>query len=159
MRILRDRWATGYLRAGLVNAMSAARAALLTAGCLAAFAYAGKRVVDLMNPAPAAAAASPASLESRPCRLSIRGSALSPLLFPTLDGAKEYDGAVVARDVAGANKAIRLNLGFAVSPMAACNHIDSAGGFGELSYAKVRVTEGAFAGRVGWLPQSQTLGD
>jgi hypothetical protein len=93
------------------------------------------------------------------CRLTVPRTQLGTIVFPTLNGAKEFDNAVVSQDTGAANAALRANLGYEVPRLTSCSKIDLVGSFGELSYAKVRIIEGEFSGRVGWVPDSQTAGN
>ena len=89
------------------------------------------------------------------CLLSVRGTDKGPVVFPTEDGAKEFDNALTDRALSAdvVNRVIRLNRGWIADYRTPCSMI--AEGF---SHSKVRVLEGTGSGEAGWVPTSQTKG-
>jgi hypothetical protein len=117
----------------------------------------GKRRTDVdFQKGMAAIAARDATKSS--CVLTVPRTKLDPYVFPSLEGAKEFDNAVVAQDSLAVSAAIRARGGYAVPRLTRCGLVEDVGGGLGLAYSQVRILEGARAGSVGWLPTSQTKG-
>jgi hypothetical protein len=93
------------------------------------------------------------------CRLSVPRTQLDVVVFSTLERLKEFDRAIVNEDTAAATAVLRSNAGYDVPRSTRCSKLDLSGDVGELQYAKVRILDGAFAGRVGWVPAGHTAGN
>ncbi len=88
------------------------------------------------------------------CRLSVPGSSVSPMLFPSKVGSEALDAAIVGNaDDSTVTRVISEQGGFTVPRGTSCSELEAGP-----VYSRVLVTGGAFAGKSAWAPSIHTHG-
>jgi hypothetical protein len=88
------------------------------------------------------------------CRLTVPGSSIDPMVFPTKDGSEALDAAIVGNaDDSVVTRVISERGGFTIAHGTSCSELEAGP-----MYTRVLVTEGKFVGKTVWTPSIHTHG-